>query len=98
MRTPRTKKASRGRTILIDEGLVKFQLSTVVRGAFEKTLSKMLDSEVNGFCGAKCYRRSNKRFDTRVDHNDRSLNTTVNKSKLKVPKLRIIPFESAIID
>lgn len=92
------EERSQGRIINIDEGLVKSQLSTVVRETVEETLNKMLDAEADELCGAKRYERSEKRVDTRAGHYERSLHTTAGDVKLKVPKLRTIPFESAIID
>jgi hypothetical protein len=58
----------------------------------------MLDAEADELCGAKRYERSVERLDTRAGHYERSLETKAGKVKLKVPKLRTIPFESAIID
>lgn len=87
-----------GKIIRIDEGLVKAQLGEVVRETVEETLNKMLDAEADELCGAKRYERSTKRLDTRAGHYERSLHTTAGKMTLKVPKLRTIPFESAIID
>jgi len=86
------------RIISIDEGLVKSQLGEVVRETVEETLNKMLDAEADELCGATRYERSKKRLDTRAGHYERSLETKAGKVKLKVPKLRTIPFESAIID
>jgi transposase-like protein len=86
------------RIISIDEGLVKSQLGEVVRETVEETLNKMLDAEADELCGAKRYQRSQQRLDTRAGHYERSLETKAGKVKLKVPKLRTIPFESAIID
>jgi len=86
------------RIISIDEGHVKSQLGEVVRKTVEETLNKMLDAEADELCGAKRYERSVDRLDTRAGHYERSLETKAGKEKLKVPKLRTIPFESAIID
>jgi transposase-like protein len=86
------------RIISIDEGLVKSQLGEVVRETVEETLNKMLDAEADELCGAKRYQRSQQRLDTRAGHYERNLETKAGKVKLKVPKLRTIPFESAIID
>jgi putative transposase len=86
------------RIISIDEGLVKSQLGEVVRETVEETLNKMLDAEADELCGAKRYERRVERLDTRAGHYERSLETKAGKVKLKVPKLRTIPFESAIID
>ena len=58
----------------------------------------MLDAEADELCGAKRYVRSPDRIDTRAGHYERTLDTKAGRVKLKVPKLRTIPFESAIID
>lgn len=76
----------------------KSQLGEVVRETVEETLNKMLDAEADELCDAKRYQRSQQRLDTRAGHYERSLETKTGKVKLKVPKLRTIPFESAIIN
>jgi len=86
------------RIISIDEGLVKSQLGEVVRKTVEETLNKMLDAEADELCGAKRYVRSKERLETRAGHYERCLETKAGKVKLSIPKLRTIPFESAIID
>ncbi len=93
-----SEERSQGRIISIDEGLVKSQLGEVVRETVEETLNKMLDAEADELCGAKRYVRSPDRIDTRAGHYERTLDTKAGRVKLKVPKLRTIPFESAIID
>lgn len=87
-----------GRIIQIDEALVKRELGEVVRDTVEETLNKMLDAEADELCNAARYERSDKRLDTRAGHYERNLETKVGKVRLKVPKLRTIPFESAIIE
>ncbi len=87
-----------GKIISIDEGLVKSQLGEVVRETVEQTLNNLLDAEADELCGARRYERSVSRLDTRAGHYERSLQTKAGMVKLKVPKLRTIPFESAIID
>ena len=84
--------------INIDEGLVKSQLGEVVRETVEQTLNSLLDAEADELCGAKRYERTGNRLDTRAGHYERNLQTTSGTVKLKVPKLRTLPFESAIID
>jgi len=93
-----SEERSQGRIISIDEGLVKSQLEDVVRETVEQTLNKMLDAEADELYGAKRYVRSPDRIDTRAGHYERTLDTKAGRVKLKVPKLRTIPFESAIID
>lgn len=93
-----SEERSQGRIISIDEELVKSQLGDVVRDTVEQTLNKMLDAEADELCGAKRYVRSPDRIDTRAGHYERTLDTKAGRVKLKMPKLRTIPFESAIID
>lgn len=87
-----------GRIIKIDEALVKRELGDLVKDTVEETLNKMLDAEADELCNAARYERTDKRIDTRAGHYERSLETKAGKVKLKVPKLRTIPFESAIIE
>jgi transposase-like protein len=49
-------------------------------------------------CGAKRYERSPDRVDSRAGHYERGLDTQAGNVKLKVPKLRTIPFETQIIE
>jgi putative transposase len=87
-----------GRIIKIDEALVKRELGDLVKDTVEETLNKMLDAEADELCKASRYEHSDQRVDTRAGHYERSLETKAGKVRLKVPKLRTIPFESAIID
>ena len=84
--------------IQIDEALVKRELGEVVRETVEETLNKLLDAEADELCKAGRYERSPDRVDTRAGSYDRNLETKAGKVRLKVPKLRTIPFESAIIE
>jgi len=87
-----------GRIIKIDEALVKRELGDLVKDTVEETLNKMLDAEADELCNAARYERTDKRTSSRAGYYERSLETKAGKVKLKVPKLRTIPFESAIID
>ena len=73
-------------------------LDRVVRSTVEETLNAMLDAEADQLCGAKRYERSPERLDTRAGHYERQLHTKAGEVTLKVPKLRNLPFESAIIE
>ncbi len=84
--------------IQIDEALVKRELGEVVRETVEETLNKLLDAEADELCGAGRYERTPERVDTRAGSYERNLETKAGKVRLKVPKLRTIPFESAIIE
>ncbi len=84
--------------IQIDEALVKRELGEVVRETVEETLNKLLDAEADELCKAGRYERTPDRVDTRAGSYERKLETKAGKVRLKIPKLRTIPFESAIIE
>jgi transposase-like protein len=84
--------------VSIDEGRIREHLDGVVRGAVEETLNQLLDAEADVLCGAQRYERSAERVDTRAGHYERQLHTKAGEVKLKVPKLRSLPFETAIIE
>jgi len=92
---PRDEQA---RIISIDEDAVTSKLSEMVRGTVEETLNAMLDAEADQLLRAKKYERTQDRQDTRAGHYQRSLETKAGKVKLKMPKLRTLPFETAIIE
>jgi len=92
------QEGSQAKIIKIDEGLMKRELSDIVRDTVEEPLNKLVDAETDQRCGAGRYERSPDRIDTRAGSYERSLETKAGKVKRKVPTLRTIPFESAIID
>ena len=49
-------------------------------------------------CRAQRYERSPERVDGRAGHYERKLETKAGEVKLRVPKLRSLPFETAIIE
>ena len=73
-------------------------LSKIVVSTVEETLNAPLDAEADQLCGAKRYEHSEERLDTRAGHYERQLHTKDGEVTLKVPKLRTLPFESAIIE
>jgi putative transposase len=89
---------ARGQMIEINQAEVRQQVDGLVRQTVEETLNALLDAEADQLCGAGRYERSADRVDTRAGSYDRSLQTKVGEVKLKVPKLRTLPFESAIIE
>ena len=64
----------------------------------EEPLNALLDAEANAICQAGRYERTPERLDTRAGHYDRKLHTKAGEVNLKVPKLRNLPFETAIIE
>jgi putative transposase len=87
-----------GKILRIDEGEVRQHLSGLVRGAVEDTLNEMLDQEADVLCGAARYERTDARKDYRAGSYKRKLHTTSGEVELQVPKLRTLPFETAIIE
>lgn len=86
------------RVIEIDERKLEDHLGRIVRGTVEDTLNALLDAEADTLCGAARYQRSPERRDTRAGSYQRKLETKAGAVTLKVPKLRTLPFESAIIE
>lgn len=86
------------KVVQIDDARLKAGLSELVRGTVEETLNALLEAEADELCGAKRYERSVERLDTRAGHYARQLETKAGAVALKVPKLRTVKFESALID
>jgi putative transposase len=87
-----------GQIIRIEEEHLSRHLNDVVRGTVEETLNALLDAEADQLCQARRYERTEGRKDTRAGHYTRKLHTTAGEVELKVPKLRTLPFETAIIE
>ncbi len=86
------------RLLQVDQAEVEKHLDSLVRDTVEQTLNALLDAEADALCGAKKYQRSPERLDTRAGHYTRKLHTKAGEVELKVPKLRTLPFETAIIE
>jgi transposase-like protein len=82
----------------VDSEQIHKHLDGVVRDTVEATLNALLDAEADELCGARRYERSPDRVDTRAGHYTRQLHTRVGQVGLNVPKLRSLPFESAVIE
>jgi putative transposase len=92
------KEAKTGQIIKIEQEELNRHLDRVVRGTVEQTLNALLDAEADRLCQATRYERSDKRKDTRAGHYNRKLDTKAGQVNLKVPKLRTLTFETAIIE
>ena len=64
----------------------------------EETLNTLLDKEADELVHAEKYERSSERLGYRSEHYKRNLHTTAGEVELKVPKLKGISFETAIIE
>ena len=84
--------------IRIDEGELKKHVSEIVRESVEDTLNGLLEAEADTLCHARRYERNSQRASTRAGHYTRNLQTTAGEVRLNVPKLRDLPFETAIIE
>jgi transposase-like protein len=84
--------------IAVDEQELRSHVSEVVRQSVEETLNGLLDAEAEALCQAKRYERNAQRASTRAGYYGRSLQTTAGTVQLNVPKLRHIPFDTAIIE
>jgi len=82
----------------IDEYMVQNHVDKVVRQSVEDTLNSLLDAEAEKLCGAGRYERSDTRKDTRAGSYERKLHTKAGEVRLKVPRLRSLPFETQIIE
>ena len=92
------KEAKTGQIIRIEQDQLNKHLDKVVRGTVERTLNELLDAEADRLCQAGRYERTEARKDTRAGHYSRKLETKAGPVKLKVPKLRTLTFETAIIE
>jgi putative transposase len=83
--------------VKIDEASIHDHLGEIVRGTVEETLNAMLDAEADQLCGAGRYERTEDRKDTRAGYYHRKLHTKAGEVDLKMPRLRTLTFETAII-
>src|SRR5512146_2996662 len=84
--------------IRVDTAELRGHVDAVVRSSVEETLKALLQAEADAICGATRYERSAERIDTRAGSYARKLATKAGVVTLKVPKLRSLPFETAIIE
>jgi transposase-like protein len=82
----------------VDVEKVRGHLDQVVRASVEQTLNALLDAEAERVCQAGRYERSPERQDTRAGSYERKLQTKAGEVTLKVPRLRKLPLETAIIE
>ena len=90
--------AKQGEIIQIDEGMIKDHLGKIVKGTVEDTLNALLDADADKLCNAERYERTEARKDRRAGHYSRKLHTKAGEVNIKVPKLRALQFETAIIE
>ena len=84
--------------IQLNEAAIKGELKDLVKNSVEETLNALLDHEADELVNAERYERSGDRKGYRSGHYDRNFTTTAGDVTLHVPKLKGIPFETAIIE
>jgi transposase-like protein len=84
--------------VQFNEGAIKNELKDLVRNSVEETLNGLLDQEAEKLTQAAKYERTNRRQGYRSGSYTRKLGTTSGEVSLKVPKLKGVPFETAIIE
>ena len=84
--------------IQLNEGAIKNELKELVRGSVEETLNDLLEKEALELTNAAKYERTAERQGYRSGHYTRNLTTTSGDVALKVPKLKGVSFETAIIE
>ena len=84
--------------VQLNEAVIKNELKELVRGSVEETLNELLEAEADKLTQAARYERNEQRQGYRSGHYSRNLTTTSGDVTLKVPKLKGISFETAIIE
>ena len=84
--------------IQVNDAEIRSHLDKLVRESVEQTLNGLLEAEADQLCRAKRYERSADRVDTRAGHYERTLHTKAGEVKLRMPRLRSLPFETQIIE
>ena len=84
--------------IQLNEGIIKNELKELVRSSVEETLNGLLDQEAQQLTNAAKYERTGERQGYRSGHYERNLTTTSGDVSLKMPKLKGVSFETAIIE
>ncbi len=83
--------------IQLNEGIIKKEIKELVCSSVEVTLNNLHEQEAAELTKAERYERTKESQEYRSGHYERNLTTTSGNGKLKVPKLKGIAFETAII-
>lgn len=84
--------------VQLNEEIIKSELKELVRNSVEETLNNLLEKEAQELTNAARYERTESRQGYRAGHYERKLATTSGEVTLNVPKLKNVPFETAIIE
>ena len=84
--------------VQLNTELIHNELKDLVKNSVEETLNAMLDAEADKLVNAERYARAEDRQGYRAGHYDRSFTTTAGEINLRMPKLKGVAFETAIIE
>lgn len=84
--------------IQLNQDLIHTELKDLVKNSVEETLNATLDAEADKLVQAERYARDEQRQGYRAGHYDRSFATTAGEVNLRMPKLKGVAFETAIIE
>ena len=84
--------------VQLNTELIHNELKDLVKNSVEETLNAMLDAEADKLVNAERYARTEDRQGYRAGHYDRSFTTTAGEINLRMPKLKGVAFETAIIE
>ena len=84
--------------VQLNEEVIKGQIKELVRGSVEETLNELLEAEAEKLTQAARYERNEQHQSYRGGHYNCTLTTASRDVTLKVPKLKGISFETAIIE
>ena len=84
--------------IQLNQELIHTELNDLVKNSVEDALNAMLDAEADRLMNAERYARDAERQGYRAGHYDRSFTTTSGEVNLRMPKLKGVAFETAIIE
>ena len=87
-----------GNIIQLNQDLIHTELKDLVKNSVEEALNAMVDAEADKLVQAERYARDEQRKGYRAGHYDRSFSTTAGNVNLRMPKLKGITFETAIIE
>ena len=77
---------------------IQSELKELVKNSIEDTLNALLDEEAKQLVNAERYARNEERTGYRAGHYDRKFTTTSGEINLRMPKLKGVTFETAIIE
>ncbi len=84
--------------VQLNEEVIKIEIKERVRDSVEETLNGLPEAEVEKLTRAFRYKRSEQRQGYRSGNYSRNLTTTSGTITLKVPRLKGVTFETAIIE